>query len=552
MATFIVIGFLLIIVIIVMNGKIERYRKNSEYQMRMLYEENKKLKKKVKFYEDIDKDSCNFNEDDSDGEKEEIIQTENRVQKAEKSETLDKDSQRSESGAELFLSLDNEQKEAFNKIENSNRNYFITGKAGTGKSFLLKAFVKKTKKKVVMLAPTGIAALNIGGATIHSTFGYFNLTELDTDTITLDTLRLKEELKLVLRIVETIIIDEVSMVRADVFDKIDCILRVLNNNSSLFGGKQILLFGDVFQLSPIADKVEEKYLFKRYGGVHFFDSEAYKSGNFGFIELSVNHRQKDDRAFFDILNRMRTGDMTNDDIQALNRRVVPDANSIGRILSLYPKKADAEKKNEYELKKISGEEYTYKANITYSVEEMNATLEKVFPIKDKLRIKCGAVVMMTVNDPNKSWVNGTIGIVRRLEKERIFVTINGQTREVYRCEFVQQEAVCIDGKIRYRDILRVNQFPIVPAYAITIHKSQGLTFKKIACDISMCFAPGQAYVALSRCSSLEGLNLLKKINVDMIMTNSHVVEFYEKQRINANLDRLLFLGDDEKSNQNIL
>ncbi|GEM_PF-642512 len=426
--------------------------------------------------------------------------------------------------------LDDEQKLAFTIMNSTNDNLFITGKAGTGKSFLLDVFVRGSRKKTIKLAPTGIAALNIGGATLHSAFGYNNLERLELDSITMGTIKLKSEKIRILKEVDTIIIDEISMVRADTFDKIDKILRVLNKSAKPFGGKQMIVFGDLFQLPPIAKSQELKYLTDYYGGIFFFNSNAYSNGQFGFIELSTNHRQKDDHAFFDILNRMREGKTTSSDINTLNSRYVSDRNELRRILTLFPKKADAERVNKEELDKIQAKEYKYKARIVYNAKSnQNPNLDAAFPITDELRLKRGALVMMVANDPEKRWVNGTMGVVHSLTESTIHVTIDGTTFEVDRTTFTEKEVVYKDGRMDYQDVLSVEQFPVVLAYAITIHKSQGMTYKKIACDITQCFAPGQAYVALSRCSSIAGLHLLESINSSMMKVDDSVMEFYLSQ-----------------------
>lgn len=426
--------------------------------------------------------------------------------------------------------LDDEQRIAFGIMNDTDENLFITGKAGTGKSFLLEMFVRGTSKKVIVLAPTGIAALNVGGATLHSTFGYNNLENLDIDQINAGNIALKSEKKEVLKRVDTIVIDEISMVRADIFDKIDKILRVLNKNEKPFGGKQIIVFGDLFQLPPIAQRQVEKYLIDYYGGIFFFNSNAYARGNFGFIELTINHRQKDDKEFFSILNRMREGKTTRADLNRLNDRYISDRSKLRRILTLFPKKADAEKLNKEELNRIEAREYVYKARIVFSANKNKSlNLESNFPITGELHLKQGALVMMVANDPNKRWVNGTIGIVHSLYDDAIKVTIDGTTYEIPKMTFTQREAAYVNGHIEYSDVLSVEQFPVVLAYAITIHKSQGMTYKRIACDISQCFAPGQAYVALSRCSSMSGLYLMDEVVGGMISTNKQVVDFYKSQ-----------------------
>lgn len=213
---------------------------------------------------------------------------------AHKTITEKKDSSKSTTESdEAEPSLDDEQYNALMDIENSNDNFFITGKAGTGKSYMLDVWKKHTSKKHIILAPTGISALNVGGVTLHSTFGFYNLVNLDIDMISSSTLRLKSEKAMVLKEVSTIVIDEISMVRADTFEKIDRILRVINKNDLPFGGKQLLVFGDLFQLPPIVkEKSEWEFLYDRFNGIYFFCSDAYKNGNFSFVELTINHRQK--------------------------------------------------------------------------------------------------------------------------------------------------------------------------------------------------------------------------------------------------------------------
>ena len=277
-------------------------------------------------------------------------------------------------------------------MENTNYNFFITGKAGTGKSFLLDVFKKTTKKDYIVLAPTGIAALNVGGITIHSAFGYDNLVNLNLENINEYTIHLREEKIIILRQIETIIIDEISMVRADTFDKIDKILKIINKSTLPFGGKQIIIVGDLFQLSPIAKNEEIKFLNDKYGGIYFFLSDSFKKGNFNFIELTINHRQKDDLAFFEILNHIRNGQISDSDIEILNKRVVTDVSAYDRFITLLPTKKEAKKVNDERLSSLEMPEYTYSAQIIFDkYRNKTNNFESIFPITTDLKLRKGAL-----------------------------------------------------------------------------------------------------------------------------------------------------------------
>ena len=430
--------------------------------------------------------------------------------------------------------LDNEQEFARNYIENTTENVFITGKAGAGKSFLLDTFRLTTSKANIVLAPTGIAALNVKGSTLHSMFGYYNLVKLNVDHINERTIHLKSEQRQVLRRVRTIIIDEISMVRADVFDKIDRILKTLNRSDLPFGGKQMLIFGDLFQLPPVTQREELNYLNDRYGGIFFFHSDAYKAGNFKFAELTHNHRQEGDNAFFAILNRIREGRATDADIEQLNSRYTSNEGVYDTFTTLFPKREEAERVNRERLGQIPNPEYAFKAKIILDKKtNKNKSIEKAFPISDVLRLRRDATVMMVANDPGGRWVNGTLGIVRELSQDRITVSFGREkVYEIYPIEFDEQDISYADGKITYEKVFSVMQYPIVLAYAITIHKSQGQTYGNIVCDIEKCFASGQAYVALSRCVSLKGLHLKSLITRESIMVNHEVLDFYREQSAN--------------------
>ena len=420
--------------------------------------------------------------------------------------------------------LDEQQEKAYYMMENTSNNLFISGKAGTGKSFLLKLFSQGTKKKHLVVAPTGIAALNVGGVTIHSAFGYDNL-ELGNE---LEFIKLRNVKKDVLRNIDVLIIDEISMVRVDILDRIDLILQKLNNNTSLFGGKQVFVFGDLFQLPPIASGDEYKYLQDRYGSIYFFNSDAYRNGSFQYIELFENHRQNSDLAFFNILNNIREGNITPLDIENLNKRHSETMN-LRRILKLFPKKEKVERINNLELSMINAKEYLFEARTEYVKDSnLSKNIENIFPISTNLALKLGALIMMVKNDIDKRWVNGTLGIVSNIDYDRLKVTIDGTEYEVLQEDFESKEAKYANGRITYETVLKVRQYPLILAYAITIHKSQGMTYKNVACDLTETFESGQSYVALSRCSSLEGLYLIKRITGREIKVDPSITSFYKK------------------------
>lgn len=530
--------------------------------MQQLVIENAELRKKLEFFAEIEEDSKNINEKEDSEAREALIQQAlrevavSKTKKEKKTETTpaevvfpipEESNEESSDEEETPVEktdisdggiLDEEQSVAFRIMNDTNDNLFITGKAGTGKSFLLEMFVRAASKETLVLAPTGIAALNVKGATIHSAFGYNNLEKLSLDQISKSTIRLMKKRREVLENVKTIIIDEISMVRVDTFEKIEKILRIINDSTEPFGGKQIILFGDLFQLPPIARWQEEKYLEENYGGIFFFNSDAYVSGDFNYIELTTNHRQKDDVEFFNILNRMREGNITASDFDRLNERYTTNKDQLRRIMTLFPTKADAEQLNKRELANIEAKEYVYKATVLHNDNKTNnPNIDANFPISEELHLKRGALVMMVANDPNRRWVNGTVGVVHTLTEDTINVTIEGKTYDIPKTNFTQREALYENGHLHYRDVLVVEQFPIILAYAITIHKSQGMTYKKIACDITKCFAPGQAYVALSRCSSMDGLYLLKPVDPEMIQIDHTVVDFYLSQSTEETLEK---------------
>ncbi len=434
--------------------------------------------------------------------------------------------------------LDEEQRAAFDLMMNTDQNLFITGKAGTGKSALLRVFARETTKCILKVAPTGIAAVNINGSTLHSAFGYDNLVKLSYDHIKyIEQLHLNSDKQRVLKNVRTIIIDEISMVRSDILEKVDRILKIITGSDSPFGGKQMIFFGDIFQLPPIADKDERHYLTDAFEGIHFFNSFAYKNGNFKFIELTVNHRQNGDERFFDILNKIREGKVSATELDVINERTSFSEDELRVVTRLFSKKADAEAFNQMKLKQSLGREFVSKAQIIFPQDGKYpkkdcGKFEMNFPVTEILKLKKGSLVMFVKNNGDK-WANGTLGIVSDIYEDKLRVSIDSIEHDVYPTEFEQLEARYEKGEITYKTVCAIRQYPVVLAYAMTIHKSQGQTYGKVACDLSDCFAPGQAYVALSRVKSLKGLYLLNEAHKSQIMVDTAANDFYKMNKCSS-------------------
>ena len=325
------------------------------------------------------------------------------------------------------------------------------------------------------------------------------------------------------------------MVRADTFQKVDAILKVINGNDLPFGGKQIILFGDVFQLPPIANKEERIYLDREFGGIHFFASSAYKKGNFKFVELTTNHRQSEDPHFFDILNDIRIGEVSDNQLALLNERCQPfDPSDLRTATRLFPTKDEVEFHNQAALDDGLGTERAFGAQLVYPPNGKlpeKKDFEAKFPVSWILRIKKGSLVMFVNNNGDK-WKNGSIGLVSGIYKDRIIVSVEDEEHEVFPAKFEQLEAKYKPElkKIVYEKVLEVSQYPIVLAYAMTIHKAQGQTYGQIAVDVSKSWDPGQAYVALSRVRKLSGLYLLNYVTRDAIKTDINVLNFYNSNK----------------------
>ncbi|MBI5004098.1 AAA family ATPase [Candidatus Kaiserbacteria bacterium] len=413
-----------------------------------------------------------------------------------------------------------EMKKAINLLENTKSNVFLTGKAGTGKSTFLKYFRATTKKNVVVIAPTGVAALNVQGQTIHSFF-HFGID------ITPDTVRRRYgDQARIYKNIDMIIIDEISMVRADLFDCIDRFMRLNGRDSNLpFGGAQIFVIGDLFQLPPIVKGEEERRIFRTlYRSPFFFDSEVYQKANFKIIELTQTYRQTD-RKFIDALDAVRVADFTSEHLNIFNARFLPEYERSENefIISLVTKNDIAQSINISELAKLSAEPRTYYGRIEGDFRE------KDLPTDLKLGIKEGTQVMLLRNDPNGKWVNGDLAkvirtddlSVRVLFEDGSFADVGPQIWEAVRFTLNDET-----NRIQAEIVGTFTQIPVKLAWAVTIHKGQGKTFDRVHIEMGNgAFEAGQTYVALSRCRTLEGTILSSPIEPQHIFAHDRVKEF---------------------------
>lgn len=415
--------------------------------------------------------------------------------------------------------LSSEQEALFNKIESSNAHIFITGKAGTGKSLLLQYFKQNSSKRFVVAAPTGVAALNVGAQTIHSLF------RIPPAFIKKDSLPIDHKTATLLRNIDTVVIDEISMVRADLMDAIDYRLRQARANSLPFGGVQIIMFGDLFQLPPVvSDKELHKYFEDTQGGYFFFNADVWKNARFEIYELTQIFRQKDED-FKTILNAIREGDINDGHLEHLNQRTTAVIPAEGVITLATTNSAVAEINNS-RLSQLDGKMFEYRASISGNLEESS------FPTEEVLRLKKGAQVMLLKNDRDKRWVNGTLGIVDSLTDAEVKVNIDGIVYSLPR-ETWKKIRYYYDrstNTVEEETVSSFTQFPLRLAWAVTIHKSQGQTFSTIAIDMGNgAFAHGQTYVALSRCTTLEGLYLIQPITREHIIVEPKIVSFMKNK-----------------------
>ncbi|AKG53822.1 putative helicase [Dehalogenimonas sp. WBC-2] len=415
--------------------------------------------------------------------------------------------------------------QALELMERSDKSVFVTGRAGTGKSTLLTWFRQTTAKKAVVLAPTGVAALNVKGQTIHSFFGF-------KPDITLDKIRKRSVRVNVYRKVETIVIDEISMVRADLLDCVDKFLRLNGRDPERpFGGVQMIFIGDLYQLPPVITSAEQKAFQELYETPYFYSARVFKAFEMELLELEKVYRQRD-QSFIDILNAIRNNSITPEGLAQLNERYLPDAQppADAGYICLTTTNAAAGDINTARLDGLRGRSYQFSAKIE------GEFAKEYLPTKTELEVKVGAQIMMLNNDTIGRWVNGSIGRITAIERDNedyvIYaelasgkeVEIKPFTWEIYRF-FVD------GGQLQSEAAGSFTQYPLMLAWAVTIHKSQGKTFDKVIVDIGRgAFACGQTYVALSRCTTLEGIILKKPILKRHVMTDYRVMNFLTRYR----------------------
>lgn len=412
--------------------------------------------------------------------------------------------------------------EALALMEVGDANIFVTGKAGTGKSTLLALFREKTNRQIAVLAPTGVAAVNVGGQTIHSFFGF-------KPDITAEKAGLAGKKaagaggRKVYRRIDTLVIDEISMVRADLFDCADAFLRAARKRKSEpFGGVRVVMIGDLYQLPPVVTSREREIFAHHYRSPFFFDSLAYPQMGVRILELEKIYRQHDDR-FIDLLSAVRNNTIDGKGLTLLNSRVVQGpAEDEGGAIFLTALNSEADAINEERLSKLAGKGRNYRASLSGDFDE------KSCPADLLLRLKDGAQVMLLNNDALGRWVNGTIGRVVRMGEESVQVELeDGSVEEVepYAWQMFRFDLDAKARRIVSEPVGTFTQLPLMLAWAVTIHKSQGKTFDRAVIDAGRAFAAGQVYVALSRLRSLEGMKLARPLKKSHVRVDWRVIKF---------------------------
>lgn len=431
-----------------------------------------------------------------------------------------------------------ELRQAWEFVEHTGMSIFLTGKAGTGKTTFLKTLKSHSHKRMVVVAPTGVAAINAGGVTIHSFF-QLPLSPYVPNAKMEQRFAYSKEKRKIMRTIDMLVIDEISMVRSDVLDAVDNVMRRFREHDKPFGGVQLVMIGDLHQLTPVVRDEEEKILSEYYNTTYFFGSKALQSIDYVTIELHHVYRQQDE-SFLKILNDIRDGHPTADDLKTLNSRYNPSfrPNANDDYIRLTTHNSKADDYNNYELLALKTPSYTFEAEI-----------EKEFPPSDyptdmRLTLKTGAQVMFLKNDPKGRYYNGRIGHVTYVDERQILVLCPGDEKAIE----VEKE-VWENTKYKLNDstnqiesevVGTFTQYPLRLAWAITIHKSQGLTFDHAIIDAQLSFASGQVYVALSRCKTLEGMVLASPIDPSAIINDSRVSDYVANQgaAAKASIERL--------------
>jgi ATP-dependent DNA helicase PIF1 len=431
-------------------------------------------------------------------------------------------------GSPVFQ-LNDDFKYALDVLEKTDRSLFVTGKAGTGKSTLLQLFRNTTRKKTAVLAPTGVAALNVQGQTIHSFFGFpprvVTPSEAARKVTRKDLLRMYKNL-------EVLIVDEISMVRADVLDGMDKFLRVNRENFRPFGGVQVVFFGDLFQLPPVVtkDPVEAAYFRDYYESPYFFSAKIFQEPDFELdtLELRKVYRQES-RHFLRLLEAVRVNEIDRDDLEDLNERYLPAHTDTEGYITLCARNATADRINQRELSLLNASEFEFTAEVKGQFDP------NLYPADFNLRLRKGAQVMFVRNDvEERQFVNGTIGKIVQLHADTILVETEDAGGKKRKIEVAKSEWEIVryrpsaGGGIDTEPVGSFVQYPLRLAWAITIHKSQGKTFDRVLIDLGGgAFEHGQLYVALSRCRTLEGIVLRQRIRPQDVITDERVVEFHD-------------------------